>query len=266
MKIPLYQVDAFSEKVLSGNPAAVCPLEAWLDDRTMLAIAAENNLSETAFLVPQPAGYGLRWFSPRHEVQLCGHATLAAAFVVFNALDKAADSVRFQTCGGPLVVNRDGAWLQMDFPALPLVPCPDPPRALLAGIEPRPGQVLEGSKNPAEGNYFCVYEREEDIRNLRTNLPLFEQLHPAGVCATAPGKTVDFVSRYFAPSFGIPEDPVTGSTHCSLAPYWSVQLKKRRLHARQLSQRGGEMFCEPRGDRVMLQGKAVLYLEGTISV
>lgn len=232
----------------------------------MLAIAAENNLSETAFLVRKSGGYGLRWFTPRHEVQLCGHATLASAFVVFSALDPVAQSVRFDTCSGELFVSRDGKFLSMDFPALPVLRSPNPPDQLLAGLEPRPALVLESAKNAAEGNYFCVYETEEHVRSVRTNLALLEELHPAGVCVTAPGRNSDFVSRYFAPSFGIPEDPVTGSTHCSLAVYWSARLKKPRLHARQLSPRGGEMFCEPKGDRVVLQGKAVLYLEGTIFV
>jgi predicted PhzF superfamily epimerase YddE/YHI9 len=266
MKIPIFQVDAFTGDVFRGNPAAICPLEAWLEDGTMLAIAAENNLSETAFLVRKPSGYGLRWFTPRHEVQLCGHATLASAFVVFSALDPAPASIRFDTCSGPLIVTRDGDFLSMDFPALPVSVSAQPPDQLLAGLDPSPRLVLESAKNAAEGNYFCVYETEDDVRKMRPSLALLEQLHPAGVCVTAPGRDSDFVSRYFAPSFGIPEDPVTGSTHCSLALYWSARLHKPRLHARQLSQRGGEICCEPRGDRVILKGKAVLYLQGTISV
>ena len=267
MRIPIFQVDAFTADVFRGNPAAVCLLQAWLDDSKMLAIAAENNLSETAFLVRKPGAYGLRWFTPKHEVQLCGHATLASALVVFSMLDSAATSVRFDTCSGPLVVSREGEWLSMDFPALPVSVSPKPPDQLLAGLDPPPPLVLESAKNAAEGNYFCVYQAESDIRKVRTNLALLEQLHPAGVCVTAPGQDSDFVSRYFAPSFGIPEDPVTGSTHCSLALYWSSRLNnKPRLHALQLSARGGEIFCEPKGDRVVLKGKAVLYLEGTIFI
>jgi predicted PhzF superfamily epimerase YddE/YHI9 len=266
LKISIFQVDAFTGDVFRGNPAAVCPLEAWIDDATMQAIAAENNLSETAFLVPKPGGYELKWFSPRHEVQLCGHATLASAFVVFTRLDPSAQSVAFDTCSGPLLVSRDREFLSMDFPALPVVVSANPPARLLAGLDPRPPLVLESATNAAEGNYFCVYETEDEVRNLRTNLSLLEQLHPAGVCVTAPGRDSDFVSRYFAPSYGIPEDPVTGSTHCSLALYWSARLKKPSLHARQLSARGGEIFCEPRASRVVLKGKAVLYLEGTITI
>ncbi|MGA8152877.1 MAG: PhzF family phenazine biosynthesis protein [Terriglobales bacterium] len=266
MKIPIFQVDAFTADVFSGNPAAVCPLEAWIDAAKMQAIAAENNLSETAFLVRKRGGYGLRWFTSKHEVQLCGHATLASAFVVFTALDPSAQSVRFDTCSGPLVVSHDGEFLSMDFPALPVLVSGKPPEQLFRGLDPCPPVVLESARNAAEGNYFGVYENEDDVRRMRTDLSLLEQLHPAGVCVTAPGRDSDFVSRYFAPSYGIPEDPVTGSTHCSLAPYWSVRLNKTRLHARQLSPRGGEMFCEPKGDRVMLKGKAVLFLEGTISI
>jgi len=266
LRIPIFQVDAFTADVFSGNPAAVCPLDTWLEDGKMQAIAAENNLSETAFLIREPGGYGLRWFTPRHEVQLCGHATLASAFVVFSVLDPAAPSVRFDTCSGLLLVSRDGEWLAMDFPALPLSVSANPPHQLRAALEPPPGLVLESVKNAAEGNYFCVYKTEEEVRRVRTNLGLLEQIHPAGVCVTAPGQEADFVSRYFAPSFGIPEDPVTGSTHCALAPYWSARLNKPRLRAQQLSARGGEILCEPRGERVVLKGKAVLYLEGTILV
>jgi len=230
----------------------------------MLAIAAENNLSETAFLVRKPGGYNLRWFAPRHEVQLCGHATLASALVVFNVLDAALQAVRFDTCSGPLVVRRDGVLLSMDFPSLPLAISAMPPSQLLAGLDIRPSLVLESADKGAEGNYFCVYGSEDDILKVRPNLGLLEQLHPAGVCVTAPGREADFVSRYFAPSFGIPEDPVTGSTHCSLTLYWSARLNKARLRARQLSARGGELFCQPNGDRVILAGAGVLYLEGTI--
>jgi len=264
LKIPLFHVDAFTSEVFRGNPAAVCPLNAWLDDATMLAIAAENNLSETAFLVRKPGAYDLRWFAPRHEVQLCGHATLASAFVIFNALDPAAQSVRFDTCSGVLVVTRDGELLSMDFPALPITASANPPARLLAGLDRRPSLILESTDNAAEGNYFCVYESEDDVLRVRPSLPLLEQLHPAGVCVTAPGRNSDFVSRYFAPSYGIPEDPVTGSTHCSLVLYWSKRLDKPRLHARQLSARGGELFCESKGDRVILRGNAVIYMQGTI--
>ncbi len=266
MKLSLFQVDAFTDKVFSGNPAAVCPLESWLDARQMLSIAAENNLSETAFCVPEDGAYHLRWFTPKSEVQLCGHATLATAFVIFNVLQPGTTSVRFQTCSGPLVVQQDGDHMAMDFPSLLAKPCVAVPRALAEGLDPAPRVVLETGTSAAERNYFVVYETEDQVRNARPDLGLLEQLHPAGVCITAPGRQSDFVSRYFAPSYGIPEDPVTGSTHCTLGPYWSDRLQRGVLHARQISQRGGDLLVEPRGSRVTLKGKAVMYLAGAISL
>jgi predicted PhzF superfamily epimerase YddE/YHI9 len=259
-------VDAFTDKVFSGNPAAVCPLEAWLDERQMLSIAAENNLSESAFCVREKDGYGLRWFSPKSEIQLCGHATLAAAFVLFTFVQPGSKSVAFQTCSGLLTVCQDGDYLDMDFPSIPARLCAAPPRELLEGVNPLPRLVLESGETVAERNYFVVYDHEDEVRNARPHLAILEQLHPAGVCITAPGRQSDFVSRYFAPSYGIPEDPVTGSTHCTLGPYWSDRLKKTSLHARQVSPRGGELIVEPRGERVILKGKAVMYLKGTITV
>jgi PhzF family phenazine biosynthesis protein len=266
VKITLFQVDAFTEKIFSGNPAAVCPLTHWLEEKQMLAIAAENNLSETAFFVPQEEAYALRWFSPKSEVQLCGHATLATAFVIFDFLRPGTTSVRFHTWSGPLDVKKEGDYLAMDFPLLPVRPCDSVPKALLDGLNPSPSVVLESGVTAAERNYFAVYESEKDVRDAMPDLPVLETLHPAGVCITAPGEQVDFVSRYFAPSYGIPEDPVTGSTHCSLGPYWSDRLKKSILRARQLSSRGGEVLVEPRGSRVTLRGKAALYLVGEISI
>jgi predicted PhzF superfamily epimerase YddE/YHI9 len=266
LKIPIFQVDAFTSEVFRGNPAAVCVLQDWLDDATMLAIAAENNLSETAFLVRESGGYKLRWFAPRYEVQLCGHATLASAMVVLTRMETSSSSVIFETRSGSLTVSRDGDLMVMDFPALPLNACPSPPPAVLGGIEPHPRVVLRSGASAPEGNYFVVYEDEADVRDVRIDLGLLKDLHPSGVCVTAPGRDSDFVSRYFAPSFGIPEDPVTGSTHCSLALYWSERLGKESLHARQLSSRGGELWVEPRGERVLLKGRAVMYMEGTINV
>jgi PhzF family phenazine biosynthesis protein len=266
MKIPLFQVDAFTEKIFSGNPAAVCPLTHWLEDKQMLAIAAENNVSETAFFVPENGAYCLRWFSPKSEVQLCGHATLATAFVIFNFLHPGTSAVHFHTCSGPLDVNKEGDYLAMDFPSLPARPCESVPKALLDGLNPSPSVVLESGATAAERNYFVVYDNEKDVCDAIPDLPILETLHPAGVCITAPGQQSDFVSRYFAPSYGIPEDPVTGSTHCSLGPYWSNRLKKSVLRARQISSRGGELLVEPRGSRVRLKGKAGLYLVGEISI
>lgn len=265
MKISLFQVDAFASNIFSGNPAAVCPLERWLTESEMLSIAAENNLSETAFFVPEKGAYGLRWFAPKCEVQLCGHATLATAFVIFKVLRPGTTSVRFQTCSGPLEVRQEEEYLAMDLPALLPRPCASPPRALLEGINPQPRVVLETGQTAAERNYFVVYEHEDQVRGALPNLALLEGLHPSGVCITAPGKQSDFVSRYFAPSYGIPEDPVTGSTHCTLGPYWCERLNKNVLHARQVSQRGGELLLEPRGSQVTLKGKAILYLAGSIS-
>jgi len=261
LQLPLFQVDAFADRVFAGNPAAVCPLERWLDDGKMQSIATENNLSETAFLVPQGDHYGLRWFTPTSEIRLCGHATLAAGYVVFNFLEPTKQTVRFETRSGSLSVNRDGELLALDFPALAPWPSSSLPAELVRGLQPMPRVAVQ-----ITDNYFVVYDKEEDVRNARPELALLEKLHPCGVAITAPGKDVDFVSRYFAPSYGIPEDPVTGSTHCSLTPYWAVRLGKTKLHARQLSQRGGELWCEMAGERVWIKGKAVLYLKGSIEI
>ena len=264
VKLPLFQVDAFTDKIFSGNPAAVCPLEAWLSPEQMQAIAAENNVSETAFFVAQDGAYELRWFSPTSEVQLCGHATLASAFVLLNVLRQETTLVRFHTCSGPLEVKQDGQYLAMDFPKLNARPSTSVPQELLEGLHPSPQVVLEIGATASERNYFVVYESEKDVRHAQPNFSKLEKLHPAGVCITAPGHDVDFVSRYFAPSYGIPEDPVTGSTHCSLGPYWAGRLKKDVLHARQISPRGGDLWVEPSGSRVTIKGKAVLYMQASI--
>lgn len=266
MKLPLYKVDAFTGKLFSGNPAAVCPLESWLKESDMLAIAAENNLSETAFFVPEDGGYRLRWFAPTSEVQLCGHATLATGFVFLNLIQPGTSSVRFLTCSGPLLVQKSGEYLSMDFPAIEARPCERVPLDLLQALNVVPEVVLETGETAAERNYFVVYEQESQVREARPDLMGLAKLHPAGVCITAPGEQCDFVSRYFVPSYGIPEDPVTGSTHCTLGPYWSARLRKKVLHAQQISQRGGELLVEPRGSRVNLKGKAVLYLTGEITL
>lgn len=259
MKIPIYQIDAFTGSLFSGNPAAVCPLGHWLEDATMQAIAAENNLAETAFLVPQGDCYGLRWMTPAVEVDLCGHATLAAAFVVMSYLEPQRDVVRFQTRSGELTVRRDGDLFAMDFPARPPEPVAvsDP---LAQGLGKPPAELH------AARDYMAVYESEEDVASLQPDMGLLARLDRFAVIATAPGKHCDFVSRFFAPAQGIPEDPVTGSAHCTLAPYWAKRLGKNRLQARQISPRGGELFCEVSGDRVLLRGRAVRYLEGFIYV
>lgn len=259
MRIPLYQVDAFARRPFEGNPAAVCPLERWLDDDVLQAIATENNLSETAFFVRAPEGRELRWFTPTTEVALCGHATLAAGFVVLELLGEESDSVRFNTRSGPLVVSRAASGYAIDLPVLTAHAC-EPPQSLLDGLDRAPIEIL------ASTNYLCVYEREEDIRNLNPNFRVLAHCEPYAVIVTAPGEDVDFVSRFFAPAHGIDEDPVTGSAHCTLTPYWSQQLRKTRLKARQLSRRGGELACTLQGERVVLEGGCVLVLDGTLHV
>jgi len=263
MSLPLFQVDAFTDEPFKGNPAAVCPLKAWLDDKLLLAVAAENNLSETAFFVPEGEQFRLRWFTPRSEVNLCGHATLASAFVLLTILEPQREFVSFVTRSGILTVRREQNLFSMNFPALPSWPCPSPPLELIEGLG---AQTQHVSVLQIKDNYFVVYESEEEVRRVSPDLRLVEKLHPAGVAVTAPGTQSDFVSRYFAPSYGIPEDPVTGSTHCSLAPYWAQRLGKTSLHARQVSERGGELWCELAGDRVMLKGNAVLTMQGSLLI
>jgi predicted PhzF superfamily epimerase YddE/YHI9 len=262
MSLSVFHVDAFTKVRFSGNPAAVCPLTHWLDDELLRAVAAENNLSETAYFVPQGDSYELRWFTPRCEVKLCGHATLASAFVVMQILAPGRDWVHFRTrSSGELSVYRDGDLLAMRFPALVPWTCIDEPTALMEGLGRKPASLLQ-----IEDNYFAVYESEEEVRRITPDFRLLEKLHPAGVAITAPGTNCDFVSRYFAPSYGIPEDPVTGSTHCSLAPYWAERLGQKSLQARQVSERGGELWCEVGANRVILKGNAVLTLQGGLLI
>jgi PhzF family phenazine biosynthesis protein len=275
MKIPLYQVDAFTDKRFHGNPAAICPLEQWLPDSVLQSIAAENNLSETAFYVRRnghaasgddnPASKGglyvdLRWFTPSVEVDLCGHATLATALIIFDVRKEiAADQIEFKSKSGTLIVRRDGDRYAMDFPARPPGPCQAHPD-LVAALGAKPDEVL------AARDYFCVFRSEADVLALKPDMAKLASLDRFGVIATAPGSNCDFVSRFFAPAKGVPEDPVTGSSHCTLIPYWAKRLGKDRLHARQVSVRGGELFCEIRGDRVQIAGHGVLYLQGEIEI
>jgi predicted PhzF superfamily epimerase YddE/YHI9 len=262
MRLSVFHVDAFTTQRFRGNPAAVCPLTGWLDDDLLQAVAAENNLSETAFFIPFGNGYELRWFTPRCEAKLCGHATLASAFVLLQILETERDSVRFQTrFSGALTVCRDGDLLAMDFPLSAPWACLEPPAMLIAGLGKTPVTVVQ-----IEDIYFAAYAREEEVRGVHPDFRLLEKLHPAGVAISAPGEDADFVSRYFAPSYGVPEDPVTGSTHCSLAPYWGQRLGKKKLHARQISERGGELWCEVKGERVILKGNAVLTLRGELLI
>jgi PhzF family phenazine biosynthesis protein len=259
MRIPLYHIDAFSGRVFGGNPAAVCPLEEWLDDSVLQAIAQENNLSETAFFVREEEGYRIRWFTPVAEVDLCGHATLASAFVIFNYINTSLPQVTFLSRSGRLDVAKEKDLLSMDFPSQPPVPC-TAPRALHEGLKGAPLEVLRSE------DYFVVYSSEREIRALSPDMGRLKELDLRGVIVTAPGRHVDFVSRFFAPQLGIDEDPVTGSAHCALTPYWSRRLNKKNLHAYQVSKRGGELFCTDSGDRVIISGVAVRYMEGSITI
>ena len=259
MKIPIYQIDAFASRVFSGNPGAVCPLESWLDDSVLQAIAQENNLSETAFFIPVEDGYHIRWFTPVAEVDLCGHATLATAFVLFTLLEPSGAEVSFNSRSGRLTVTRDDDLLTMDFPSLPPVPC-QAPNDLIKGLGREPLEVC------CSEDYVVVFSAEDDITDLHPAFELLKELDLRGVAATAKGKNVDFVSRFFAPKYGINEDPVTGSAHCSLTPYWASKLHKRDLRAYQVSKRGGELFCKDCGDRVKISGRAVAYMEGSIII
>jgi len=257
----MYQVDAFASQVFAGNPAAVCELEAWLEDHVLQAIAAENNLSETAYLVRNGAGFDLRWFTPTAEVTLCGHATLAAAKVLFDLRGWAEPTIRFQTRQrGVLTVEKRGDLLEMDFPALPARPV-QPPPGLAEALGAVPRQVLESVED-----WLVVLDDEVTVRGLKPDFAALEKMPCRCVVPTARGARVDFVSRAFAPRLGIPEDPVTGSAHCVLVPYWAGVLGKNELHAFQVSARGGEVFCRNAGDRVKLAGRAVVYLEGMIHV
>lgn len=274
-RIPIYQVDAFTGAVFGGNPAAVCPLPEWLPDETLQAIAAENNLSETAFLIPDRDPVPLRWFTPRLEVKLCGHATLASAFVLFEFLEPGRERVNFETISGRLGVKREGDRLAMDFPAIGsarLEP-DDVPAALIEGLGAEPDEVRFTDD---DWNYVAVFADADTVAGLRPDFRLIEQVHPHGVAVTGPsrveggeagnGRGVDFVSRYFVPGYGIPEDPVTGSIHCALAPYWAERLGRERLSAHQASERGGRLDLVVAGERVRIEGTAVAYMTGEIVV
>ena len=258
MNIPIYQVDAFTLGPFSGNPAAVCPLESWLDDATLQNIAAENNLSETAFIVPSEQGYDLRWFTPAIEVDLCGHATLAAGYVVLNHLQPDLDSVSFETMSGTLAVARDGDRLSMDFPARA-------PTPVSVSMELSDALGAAPSEVHMSRDILAVFDDEASVRRLVPDqarlLALDEGL---GVIVTAKGDSVDFVSRFFVPKAGIAEDPVTGSAHCTLVPIWAERLGQSQLVAHQVSARSGELHCHLRGDRVIMGGRCHLFLTGAI--
>ena len=262
MNLQIFQVDAFTQKPLSGNPAAVCPLTEWLADEMMLKIAAENNLSETAFFVKRNDDYEIRWFTPTVEINLCGHATLASSYVIFNCLNLEEREIKFYSPrSGNLSVEKQGDVLVLDFPKYDLketVILKD----LVEAVGKMPKQVWETQGKMA----MLLYETEDDIRNLEPDMSALSKLSYDEIIVTAKGDAADFVSRLFAPRIGIPEDPVTGATHCSLIPYWAERLGKEKLYARQLSRRGGELFCELNGERVKIGGNAALYLRGEIYV
>jgi len=259
MQLELYQVDAFASQVFSGNPAAICPLQAWLPDALMQSIASENNLSETAFFVKTGHGYHIRWFTPRREVKLCGHATLASAHVIFNMLDDQSEQISFDSRSGELIVRRDGDWLEMDFPSQPPQACPTP-AAISKAFSDTPLECL------AAEDYVVLFDDETKILEATPDFIALQQLDLRGVIITAASREFDFVCRFFAPKYGLNEDPVTGSAFTQLIPYWTEKLGKPTLHAKQVSQRGGEVRCAQAGERVKIAGKAVSYLKGTINL
>jgi PhzF family phenazine biosynthesis protein len=261
MRLKMFRVDAFTDKVFHGNPAAVVPLKKWLEDGAMQDIAMENNLSETAFFVPERGAFRLRWFTPLAEVPLCGHATLAAAYVILRLIEPTRRSVKFLTLSGELTVTRKRELLRMDFPRYEPVRCEEPPM-LAEGLGRRPVEVW---KTREDKHFYAVFGSAQDIRLMSPKMDVLAQLHPFQTAVTAPGgASEDFVSRFFAPGIGIPEDPVTGSMHCALIPYWAARLGKSSLLGRQLSKREGELFCEdlPAEGRVRISGRAALSLSG----
>lgn len=259
MKLSLFQIDAFAEKVFEGNPAAVCPLEEWLPDEALRNIAQENNLSETAYFIKKGGAYHIRWFTPTVEVDLCGHATLASAYVLFEILGFKHDEILFHSRSGELKVRRKGEWIELNFPASKIHRC-ETPVEITRAFGKEPIEVWRSD------DYLAVYENESDITSISPDLAVLSRLDGRGVIVTSRGEKTDFVSRFFAPRFGINEDPVTGSAHCALMPYWAAKLGKNKLSAAQLSERGGRLLCELAGERVLISGKAVKYLEGTIEI
>ncbi|NOT49476.1 MAG: PhzF family phenazine biosynthesis protein [Acidobacteria bacterium] len=266
MKLDIFQVDAFTNKPFGGNPAAVVPLDNWLAEDLMQKIALENNLAETAFFVRNGDAYDIRWFTPTFEIDLCGHATLATAFVIFNVLNLETDKIRFHSHkSGALSVEKNGDILTLDFPVRRVSPV-DAPEGLFEAIGGVPKEIFKAR------DYFLVYETEREVLDLKPDfsalhkIAAFLKIDAHGFIVTAPGDSSDFVSRFFAPEIGVFEDPVTGSSHCNLIPFWAERLGKEKMFARQVSARGGELFCELAGDRVKIGGNAVLYLKGEIYV
>lgn len=261
MKLTIYQVDAFADKLFSGNPAAVIPLDTWIADSLMQQIAEENNLAETVFFVPKDDGFHIRWFTPELEIDLCGHATLAAAFVLFKLFKYKEDTITFYSQSGPLKVHRDGAHIALDFPSWKPERVTDYPEELLKGLG-----VTEHLGVYKNRDYIVELETQNDVLAVRPDLSLLNKIDVIGIIVTAPGTTCDFVSRFFAPNCGVPEDPVTGSAHSQLIPFWAEKLGKNTLHARQLSKRGGELWCKQNGNRVIIKGNAIFYMQGEITI
>lgn len=259
MELALYYIDAFASKLFEGNPAAVCPLQKWLPDEIMQKIALENNLSETAFFVPKDDGFHIRWFTPTNEVDLCGHATLATAFVIFNILDYDQNIIEFDSKSGLLKVIKDDDNLILDFPAQPPTPC-ETPQEIINALNITPIECLESE------DFIAVLNDESDVQSVEPDFEELKKLGLRGVIITAQSKKYDFVARCFFPGLGIQEDPVTGSAYTQLAPYWAAKLGKDLFNVKQLSARGGELICELYKDRVLISGKAVKYMEGKINI
>lgn len=259
MKLPIWQVDAFASRRFGGNPAAVVLLDQWLPENVLLSVAEENNLAETAFIVREGQEYGIRWFTPKLEVPLCGHATLASAWVVFHRLETARKRVVFRSKSGELPVDRLEERLVLDFPVSHVTPVANAP-GLVAALGGEPVEIYEGFQ------WLAVYRSEDEVRALTPDMQRIVETGIHGIIATAPGTDCDFVSRFFAPAAGVAEDPVTGSAHTRLTPFWADRLGTKSLRARQISSRGGELWCELVGDRVRIAGDAVLYLEGSIEI
>lgn len=261
MTLDIFQIDAFTDELFKGNPACVVPLKTWPDDSTLLNIAKENAVAETAFFIIQPSFIRLRWFTPEIEMDLCGHATLATAHVLKTILNFPDETIKFQTLSGELMVKMDGDLVILDFPSRKPAPA-KLPDVITRALSIKPEAVLKAR------DYLLVYKTEDEVRNLRIDRNIFDtiNLDPGGVIATSEGKTCDFVSRYFTPQASILEDPVTGSAHCTLIPYWSERLGKNELRAMQVSERSGNLQCEDKGDRVLIGGKCRTYLKGTITL
>jgi len=262
MRIKLFQIDAFTDKIFGGNPAAVCPLNNWLSDTVLLNIAKENNLAETAYFIHKSDNvFHLRWFTPEIEIDLCGHATLASAYVILNCLDYNFETVVFETMSGELIVSKNGEFLEMNVPSRPSIKA-ELPQIIIDSLSKQPSKVYKAR------DYVLVYDSEYDIQNLKVSASILEQINlgPGGIIVTAKGDNSDFVSRFFTPGASVFEDPVTGSAHCTLVPFWASRLNKNELHAFQISERKGELICKLLDDRVLIKGKAVKYLEGSIEI